>query len=101
MVGVGFYVYKKETDPIEKRGSASEEFETNEAPQPKPPPKKRNPRPWPTYGYDDGYYSYNDPYYDRPSRYYYDPGPAYYYGPRVYAQPSIGFSFGYHRWRGH
>ena len=52
LVGVGVYVYKHETDPIEKRGSASDEFETNEAPQPKPPPKKSNPRPWPTYGYN-------------------------------------------------
>jgi outer membrane protein assembly factor BamB len=54
LVGVGVYVYKHETDPIEKRGSATDEFVTTEAPQPKPPPKKQNPRPWPTYGYDVG-----------------------------------------------
>jgi outer membrane protein assembly factor BamB len=52
LIGVGVYVYKHETDPIEKRGSASDEFVTNEAPQPKPPPKQSNPRPWPTYGYN-------------------------------------------------
>ena len=51
VVGVGIYAYEKEKEPIEKRGSASEEFVTTEAPQP-PPPKKTNPRPWPTYGYN-------------------------------------------------
>ena len=52
VVAVGFYVYKKQTDPIEKRGSADEEFVPTEEPQAKPPPKKQNPRPWPTYGYN-------------------------------------------------
>jgi outer membrane protein assembly factor BamB len=49
-VAVGVYAYEKEKEPIEKRGSASEEFVTTEAPKPKPPPV--NPRPWPTYAYD-------------------------------------------------
>jgi outer membrane protein assembly factor BamB len=52
VVAVGVYAYEKEKKPIEKRGSASEEFVTTEAPQPKPPAKKSNPRPWPTYGYN-------------------------------------------------
>jgi len=52
IAAVGVYVYKKETDPIEKRGSADEEFVPDETPQPKRPPKKDNPRPWPTYGYN-------------------------------------------------
>jgi outer membrane protein assembly factor BamB len=49
---IGVYAYN-DTDPIEKRGSATEEFVVTEAPEPKPPPKKENPRPWPTYGFDD------------------------------------------------
>jgi outer membrane protein assembly factor BamB len=53
VVAVGVYAYQKENEPIEKRGSANEEFVTTEEPKPEPPPKKRNPRPWPTYGYDD------------------------------------------------
>jgi outer membrane protein assembly factor BamB len=51
-VAVGLYV-RSQDKPPEKRGSATEEFVTTEEPQPKPPPKKENPRPWPTYGYDD------------------------------------------------
>ena len=47
---MGVYVYKKENEPIEKRGSATEEFVTTDEPQPQPPPE--NPRPWPTYGYN-------------------------------------------------
>ena len=51
----GVYAYyKDETKPIEKRGSATEEFVTTEPEEPKPPPTKDNPRPWPTYGYDRG-----------------------------------------------
>jgi outer membrane protein assembly factor BamB len=53
VVAVGVYAYQKENEPIEKRGSATEEFVTTEEPKPEPPPEKRNPRPWPTYGYDD------------------------------------------------
>ena len=53
-----------------------------------------------TYGYDD-HYAYDDRYYDSDRYYerpytYYEPR-TYYYGPRVYAQPSIGFGFSYHR----
>ncbi len=52
-LGVAAAVYvHNENKPTEKRGSASEEFVTEAAPEPKPPPKKDNPRPWPTYGYD-------------------------------------------------
>ena len=51
VVAVGIYAYEKEKEPIEKRGSASEEFVTTDEPQP-PPPEKSNPRPWPTYGYN-------------------------------------------------
>jgi outer membrane protein assembly factor BamB len=49
---IGVYAYN-ESQPIEKRGSATEEFVVTDAPDPKPPPKKENPRPWPTYGFDD------------------------------------------------
>ena len=52
LAAVGVYAYEKEKKPIEKRGSAEDEFVTTDAPKPKPPPEKRNPRPWPTYGYD-------------------------------------------------
>jgi outer membrane protein assembly factor BamB len=52
VIAVGVYAYQQEKQPIEKRGSASEEFVTTEEPKP-PPPKERNPRPWPTYGYDN------------------------------------------------
>ena len=46
----GVYAYQKEKEPIEKRGSATEEFEPAEEPKAQPPPA--NPRPWPTYAYD-------------------------------------------------
>jgi outer membrane protein assembly factor BamB len=53
-VAVGVYAYQQAQDPIEKRGSASEEFVATEEPEPPPPPPERaNPRPWPTYAYDD------------------------------------------------
>src|SRR5918992_1186848 len=52
-VATGAYVYLDEDEPIEKRGSATEEFVTTEPEEPKAPPKKENPRPWPTYSYDD------------------------------------------------
>ncbi|MGH2802548.1 MAG: PQQ-binding-like beta-propeller repeat protein [Thermoleophilaceae bacterium] len=51
-IAVGVYAYNQETEPIEKRGSATEEFVTTEPEEPQPPPKKHNPRPWPTYSYD-------------------------------------------------
>ncbi len=54
VAAVGVYAYSREDEPIEKRGSATEEFVTTEEPEsPPPPPKRENPRPWPTYGYDD------------------------------------------------
>jgi outer membrane protein assembly factor BamB len=49
-VAAGVYAYQKEKEPIEKRGSASEEFVTTDEAPPAPPPA--NPRPWPTYAYD-------------------------------------------------
>jgi outer membrane protein assembly factor BamB len=49
-VAIGLYV-RSQTEPLEKRGSATEEFVTTE--EAKPPPKKDDPRPWPTYGYDN------------------------------------------------
>jgi outer membrane protein assembly factor BamB len=53
-VAIGVYAYN-ENQPIEKRGSADEEFVATEEPEPPPPPpKKENPRPWPTYGFDVG-----------------------------------------------
>ena len=50
-IAAGVYAYQQEKEPIEKRGSATEEFVTTEEPKP-PPPRRLNPRPWPTYGYD-------------------------------------------------
>jgi outer membrane protein assembly factor BamB len=52
-VAVGVYAYN-ESQPIEKRGSATEEFVVTEEPEPTPPPEKDDPRPWPTYGFDIG-----------------------------------------------
>jgi outer membrane protein assembly factor BamB len=56
-VAIGVYAYTDE-DPIEKRGSATEEFVVTEAPEPESPrPDKETKeiaRPWPTYGYDIG-----------------------------------------------
>jgi outer membrane protein assembly factor BamB len=51
-VAIGLYV-RSQDNPPEKRGSATEEFVVTEEPEPKPPPKDVNKRPWPTYGYDD------------------------------------------------
>jgi outer membrane protein assembly factor BamB len=50
-IAAGVYAYN-ESRPTEKRGSADEEFVTDATPEPKPPPERRNPRPWPTYGFD-------------------------------------------------
>ena len=61
---IGVYAYN-ESRPLEKRGSATEEFAVNEAPEPKAPPKKENPRPWPTYGFD-GARQHISPYRHRP-----------------------------------
>lgn len=49
-VAIGLYV-RSQNEPLEKRGSATEEFVTTE--EPKPPPDKDDPRPWPTYGFDN------------------------------------------------
>ena len=52
-VAIGVYAYN-ENQPLEKRGSVTEEFVVTEEPEPPPPPpEKENPRPWPTYGFDD------------------------------------------------
>lgn len=48
----GYAVYKGQTDDVEKRGSASEEFDTSAEPQPPAKPKKVNRRPWPMYRFD-------------------------------------------------
>ena len=51
-VAIGVYAYN-ENQPLEKRGSATEEFVVTEEPEPPaPPPDKEIARPWPTYGYD-------------------------------------------------
>jgi outer membrane protein assembly factor BamB len=53
-VAIGVYAYN-ENQPIEKRGSANEEFVVTEEPEPPPPPPDREiVRPWPTYGFDIG-----------------------------------------------
>jgi outer membrane protein assembly factor BamB len=51
-VAIGLYV-RSQNEPLKKRGSATEEFVTTEEPEAKRPPKKDNPRPWPTYGYNE------------------------------------------------
>jgi outer membrane protein assembly factor BamB len=63
-VAAGLYV-RSQDKPPEKRGSATEEFVTTEETEPKPPPKNENPRPWPTYGYDDAR-QHISPYHMRP-----------------------------------
>jgi outer membrane protein assembly factor BamB len=53
-VAIGVYAYN-ENQPIEKRGSPTEEFVVTEEPEPPPPPPdKEIARPWPTYGFDIG-----------------------------------------------
>jgi outer membrane protein assembly factor BamB len=65
-VAAGVYAYyKEETEPIEKRGSATEEFVTTEPEEPEAPPTKQNPRPWPTYSYDRAR-RHISPYHHRP-----------------------------------
>ena len=44
--------YWQESKPVEKRGSADEEFDPADAPGAKKPARRRIPVPWPTYGYD-------------------------------------------------
>ena len=50
-IAAGAYALMKDK-PIEKRGSASEEFVTTEEAETKPPPKPEDPTPWPMYSYD-------------------------------------------------
>ena len=53
-VAVGVYAYN-ENQPLEKRGSATEEFVVTEEPEPQAPPRDKDKeiaRPWPTYGFD-------------------------------------------------
>lgn len=47
-VAIGVYAYNK-SQPTEKRGSASDEFDPNATLR----PKRTDKRPWPTYGYSD------------------------------------------------
>ena len=51
-VAMGLYVLSQDKPPREARlrhGGVRDD----RGPEPQPPPKKANPRPWPTYGYDD------------------------------------------------
>jgi outer membrane protein assembly factor BamB len=53
-VAIGVYAYN-ENQPLEKRGSATEEFVVTEEPEPQAPPRDKDKeiaRPWPTYGFD-------------------------------------------------
>ena len=50
-IAAGAYALMRDK-PIEKRGSASEEFVTTEEAETKPPPKPEDPTPWPMYSYD-------------------------------------------------
>jgi outer membrane protein assembly factor BamB len=63
-VAVAVYAHNKD-QPIEKRGSATDEFVTTEEPERVDPPKPEDPRPWPTYGYDIGR-THISPYKHRP-----------------------------------
>jgi outer membrane protein assembly factor BamB len=45
--------YRSESDPVEKRGSAKEEFDRSAEPaKRRPPGRKRTAEAWPTFGYD-------------------------------------------------
>ncbi|MBA3298991.1 MAG: PQQ-binding-like beta-propeller repeat protein [Thermoleophilaceae bacterium] len=51
VAAVGYY--RQETEPVEKRGSADEEFDRSAEPKrPKLPARVAIPVPWPTFGYD-------------------------------------------------
>lgn len=50
--GAGAYIYHQQTKPVEKRGSASVEFDRSQKPEARPPARKSIAVPWPTYGYD-------------------------------------------------
>ncbi|MDQ4048882.1 MAG: hypothetical protein M3131_05805, partial [Actinomycetota bacterium] len=50
VIGVaGVILYRAETQPVEKRGSANEEFDPSATPE---PGKGGTREPWPTFGYD-------------------------------------------------
>ena len=51
VAGGGIY-YWQANKPVEKRGSADEEFDTSDAPEQPKPQRKRIKVPWPTYGFD-------------------------------------------------
>jgi outer membrane protein assembly factor BamB len=64
-VAIGVYAYN-ENQPIEKRGSPTEEFVVTEEPEPpEPRPDKEIPRPWPMYGFDIAR-QHISPYHHRP-----------------------------------
>ena len=53
VAAAGAYMYVSDEDPPEKRGSATVEFEPEEAPEPPPAPKEKVIKvPWPMFGYD-------------------------------------------------
>ena len=51
VAGGGIY-YWQANKPVEKRGSANEEFDTSDSPDQAKPQRKRIKVPWPTYGFD-------------------------------------------------
>ena len=62
VIGIGGVIlYREETEPIEKRGSAKEEFDPSATPE----PRRRAAEAWPTFGYDLQR-SKVSPYYHRP-----------------------------------
>ena len=53
LVASGIVFYRNETEPIEKRGSSTEEFDPRAAPEARRPPSRKRVRvAWPTFGYD-------------------------------------------------
>ncbi len=53
VLGVAAFVYyRNETEPIKKRGSAKVEFDASAEPKGPKVPTRRDPEPWPTFGYD-------------------------------------------------
>jgi len=50
-MAIGVFAYQREPDPVEKRGSAGQEFTSTETAR--KPVRRKNPRrPWPTYAYN-------------------------------------------------
>jgi outer membrane protein assembly factor BamB len=67
-VAIGVYAYN-ESQPTEKRGSASDEFDPTEQPRPRPKRVERQ-EAWPTYGFDNarthaGDFKHRPPYHRR------------------------------------